>query len=252
MFWLYLQRRSFQSSFLCGFGLGLALLSKLTWITGVVSLPAATQFCAWIFRRDLPNRSLWKRGADVCTSWLVALVVLNAGYLFEDSFVLVRDYEFCSKFLGGEQSSLSVHGNRFGESSLGRVPVPVPKNFLLGIDFLKYEVEQKRWSFLMGEWKFGSWPHYYIMTTLFKTPEPTLLAAFIGLGVLVVGIRRRMVEPKVISMFLFLIIPAAVCFASVSLQGGFVPARSSVLHQLLQYAFGRTGERLAAAWLFEY
>jgi hypothetical protein len=97
----------------------------------------------------------------------------------------------------------------------------VPQNFLLGIDYLKYEVEAKRWSFLMGEWKLGSWPHYYVMTTLYKTPEPTLLAALIGLGVLVVGIRRRMVEPQVISMFLFLIIPAAVCFASVSLQGGF-------------------------------
>lgn len=59
------------------------------------------------------------------------------------------------------------------------------------------------------------------MTTLYKTPEPTLIGALIGLGVLVVGIRRKMVKPEVISMFLFLIIPAAVCLASVSLQGGF-------------------------------
>jgi hypothetical protein len=48
-----------------------------------------------------------------------------------------------------------------------------------------------------------------------------LVGALVGLGVLVVGIRRRLVKPEVISMFLFLIIPAAVCFASVSLQGGF-------------------------------
>jgi len=59
------------------------------------------------------------------------------------------------------------------------------------------------------------------MTTLLKTPEPTLLGAALGLGVLIVGIWRKMVKPEVISMFLFLIIPAAVCFASVSLQGGF-------------------------------
>jgi hypothetical protein len=59
------------------------------------------------------------------------------------------------------------------------------------------------------------------MTTLYKTPEPTLLGALIGLGVLVTGICRNMVRPEVISMFLFLIIPSAVCFASVSLQGGF-------------------------------
>jgi hypothetical protein len=83
------------------------------------------------------------------------------------------------------------------------------------------EVEQKYWSFLLGEWKKGSWPHYYLMTTLLKTPEPTLLGAALGLGVLIVGIWRKMVKPEVISMFLFLIIPAAVCFASVSLQGGF-------------------------------
>ena len=74
--------------------------------------------------------------------------------------------------------------------------MPLPRDYVLGIDYLKFEVEAKKWSFLMGEWKFGSWPYYYIMTTLFKTPEPTLLAAMIGFGVLVVGIKRKMVRSE--------------------------------------------------------
>ncbi len=53
------------------------------------------------------------------------------------------------------------------------------------------------------------------------TPEPTLIAALIGFVVLLKGIRRKLVDPKVISMFLFLGIPSIVFFAWVSLQGGF-------------------------------
>lgn len=215
----YLRKPSI--SCIAGFVLGLALLSKLTWITAIATIPATTFALIVATSRYASSRSGLLRIMDLGGFWLAALVTLNAGYLFEDSFKPLGEYEFCSEMFGGKGSSSSVHGNRFRSTWLGRIPVPVPRNYLLGIDYLKHEVEEKKWSFLLGEWRLGSWPQYYIMTTLFKTPEPTLVAALIGLGVLIVGIQRRMVEPKVISMFLFLGIPAGACFASVSLQGGF-------------------------------
>jgi hypothetical protein len=154
---------------------------------------------------------------------MCALFILNVGYGFEKTGNRLGDLKFASHMLTGEYSSAHLvnGGNRFSGTVLSVMPVPLPQNYLYGLDYLRMEVEGKCWSFLNGEWRFGSWPHYYIMTTLYKTPEPTLLGALIGLGVLITGIRRRMVKPEVISMFLFLIIPAAVCFASVSLQGGF-------------------------------
>lgn len=131
------------------------------------------------------------------------------------------EFRFCSSTLGGPDANLTVPRNRFEQTWLAGVPVPFPRNFILGIDYLKYEVEEKKWSFLNGEWKHGSWPHYYLLTTLYKTPESTLLLAMIGLGVIAIGLRRGAVRLEVISMLVLLGFPAAVCFASVSLQGGF-------------------------------
>jgi hypothetical protein len=214
----YGQTPSLASATTCGVGLGLANLTKLTWLTGFVTFPVAVL----IARRVSGSHGCrWRSLCHLMWFWVVAVFIINVGYLFEDSCLPLGKYSFCSERLGGVSASPSELGNVYRDTWLGRLPVPFPRNFVLGIDYLKHEVEGKMWSFLNGEWKFGSWPHYYVLTTLYKTPEPTLLGTLIGLGVLIAGIRRRMVKPEVISMFLFLIIPAAVCFSSVSLQGGF-------------------------------
>ncbi len=219
--WKYLCWSRIDAVLLAGGALGLALLTKLTWLTAVVALPITMGIVLLIFRIQLQRKSIKQYIGDLVVFLCMALFTLNLGYLFEGTFKPLGEHEFCSEMLGGPGCNVSVHGNRFKGTWLSSLPIPVPRNYLLGIDYLKYEVETKKWSFLLGEWKFGSWPHYYIMTTLFKTPEPTLLAALIGSGTLLVGIRRKMVEPKVITMFMFLGIPAVVAFASVSLQGGF-------------------------------
>ena len=221
MFWLYWKTPSWEQVVACGVGLGFALLSKLTWLSAILSLPATLCLCLLLFPESRSKRSVAMTARHVFCILVLALAVVHVGYLFEDSVVPLRQYEFVSQVLGGTEATMANPGNRFKEGWLGMLPIPVPKNFILGIDHLKMEVEQKYWSFLLGEWKFGSWPHYYLMTTLFKTPEPTLLAAALGLGVLIVGTWRKMVAPEVISMFLFLVIPPLVAFASVSWQGGF-------------------------------
>ena len=221
MFWLYWKTPTWEHVVACGLGLGLALLSKLTWLSAIVSLPATLCLCLLLFPESRSKRSVSLTVRHVFGILVLALAVVHVGYLFEDPFVPLRQYEFVSQVLGGSEATLASPGNRYKDGWLGYLPIPFPKNYILGIDYLKMEVEQKYWSFLLGEWKKGSWPHYYLITTLLKTPEPTLLGAALGLGVLIVGIRRKMVKPEVIAMFLFLIIPAAVCFASVSLQGGF-------------------------------
>lgn len=219
--WRYMQRATLGAASWAGLAFGLALLTKLTWLTGIVTLPLTAAVCWAMVGKYLPSRSLRQRLSDLLLFWGVAFLTLNAGYLFEDSFVPLGDYEFCSEALGGEGCSVNEPGNRFKNAWLAHVPVPVPRNYLLGIDYLRFEVEAKKWSFLAGEWKLGAWPHYYLITTLLKTPVATLLAAVIGLIVLTIGIYRKMVSPEVISLYLFIGLPAAICFTSVSLQGGF-------------------------------
>lgn len=50
---------------------------------------------------------------DAVICIVVAVGFLNAGYLFEDSFLRINDYEFCSNFLGGPDASFKNPGNRF-------------------------------------------------------------------------------------------------------------------------------------------
>lgn len=219
--WRYFCNPKAESAIIAGLCVGFALLTKLTWITGLATIPLTAGLGFALFRQTHLRRSMTACLCDLAAFLVVALSVLNLGYFFEGSFIPLGDFKFCSEMLGGVDCNASNHGNRFSGSWLAKVPVPVPANYLLGIDYLKYEVENKMWSFLSGEWKYGSWSHYYVMTTLFKTPESTLIGAMIGLGVLIIGVRRKMVKPEVIAMFLFLIIPAAVSFAAVSLQGGF-------------------------------
>lgn len=222
LYWKYAQSPSASFAILAGLGLGFAVLSKLTWLTGLLSLPAAVMLHVLVNKKRDASFTFITMVRDLFISTAMVFVVVNMGYGLEGSFMRLGEYQFCSEMLGGKGASRFTPRNPFERSSmLSAFPIPLPRNFVLGIDFLKAEVEEKKWSFLMGTWRHGSWPHYYVLTTLFKTPEPTLLAAGIGFCVLVVGIRRRLVVTKVISLFLFLGIPAVVAFASVSLQGGF-------------------------------
>lgn len=190
--WRYFLKPSIFSASFAGIGLGMALLTKLTWVTGFLSLPLAIVLSCLLFHREKPVRPLYHRALDGFLFVVIALLVLNAGYLFEGFGKELGEYEFCSEMLGGPGTSSKNVGNRFKGSWLEQVPVPVPKNFLLGIDFLRQEVEEKKWSFLLGEWKHGSWPHYYVVTTLLKTPEGMLMGAlFGGIWWLVIAFRVR-------------------------------------------------------------
>lgn len=220
-FWRYVHNPNTMCAILAGAALGGALLTKLTWVTAIISLPVTVLLCRMVLQKSLPSRSKLAQTLDLATIWVVALVVLNAGYLFEGSGIQLKHYKFCSHALGGQEASEGQLGNRFQGSLLGELPVPVPRNYVLGIDYLRYEVEHRKWSFLAGEWKLGSWPQYYLVAILLKTPESTLLAAGLGLFYFAVMAMKRRVAPDVLTAMALLVLPAIVCFLSVSLQGGF-------------------------------
>lgn len=213
--WKYVQRPSRLGAASTGFWFGMAMLSKLTWLTGAASIPVAIVVCSLLkpFRHKRTYSSIL---LDLLAFVGVGLLVLNSGYLFEGTCTPLSKYEFCSDALGGSQAGPSTPNNRFQNSFMGMLPVPLPRNFVLGVDYLRYEVESKKWSYLNGEWKNGSWWYYYLVTTAVKTPLPSLLGAFLG----VIMIFRHG-SPSLRASVLLLCIPSAIAFASVSLQGGF-------------------------------
>ena len=122
---------------------------------------------------------------------LLAFWVLNNGYLFEDTFKPLGSFEFSSKALAGEAPDRNVGepGNRFRGTWLEHLPVPVPRNFLQGIDHIKFEYELGYPSYLRGVKRDGGWWYYYLYAMLVKMPMGTLV--LIGIAVVQFVLNHR-------------------------------------------------------------
>jgi hypothetical protein len=118
-------------------------------------------------------------------SAILALAVLgvNVGYAYEDTFTCLGDYQFVTRALGGKEDG--DVGNRFSDSWLSAVPIPLPKNYVLGIDRQKLDFEVRKASYLQGQWRKGGWYHYYLYACLIKVPLGTLLLGLLAVGMTV-------------------------------------------------------------------
>ena len=99
----------------------------------------------------------------------VSLVVLNMGYGFEGSAQRVDAYKFQSQLFGGPADE---HGNSTGSPltrlGLGKMPVPLPANYVQGIDTQRLDFERTNRSYLNGRWRVGGWPHFYLVALAIK------------------------------------------------------------------------------------
>jgi hypothetical protein len=210
-----------QRAFVCGVVIGVALLSKLTCLMLIPALPVVCCLTWFISGCPRDYRRLGRLAWGVGLAVFVSLVILNAGYLFDGTGTPLGSYRFCSAALRGEGLDAYGLGSRFSGRWLGEIPVLLPRDYVLGIDYLKFEVEHKMWSFLAGEWRLGSWWYYYVFTTLLKTPLPALLGAMCGLGYAVYRWRSGRLHLGVKVWLVSLSIPVMFIFVSVSYQGGF-------------------------------
>lgn len=185
---------------LSGIILGLAQLSKFTAIFLFIMLPlCGILFILWrkryednIFIFPLTKKitlSSWK-ALLVSTSliFLLGLTVLNAGYGFKGSFKSLADYKFQSDFF-----------KKTGESALSGIPVPLPYDYLSGLDDQKNDVEYGEFSnFLMGEWSEKGWWYYLPFAFIIKTP----LALSIFLLLFLFSFKLRKEQLKIDEIFL--------------------------------------------------
>ena len=179
--------------------LGLTLLTKFTWLFLVGLWPVFGLLLRSIRRlhvRDASSPSaniladrktcrLRDEARHLLLLLLLAWWVLNNGYLFEDSFERLGDFRFSSEALSGRAAGETVRshgGNRFRGTWLEDFRVPVPRNFLLGIDHIKFEYELGYSSYLRGVTKHGGWWYYYLYAMLVKMPVGTLLLIFVAAG----------------------------------------------------------------------
>jgi hypothetical protein len=99
------------------------------------------------------------------------------------------EFTFVSHALGGEQPGTPT--NRFAESALKSLPLPVPSQYVLGFDVQKKDFEDfAQPSYLRGEWRQGGWWYYYLYGLAVKTPHGSQAMLALAVFALIVAARR--------------------------------------------------------------
>ena len=184
-----------RSRMLCaGIALGLAELTKFTLILFYPLFLVMFLFFAPKSRKSaqIGFRSRLLQFAGICA---MSLVVINLGYLFEGTGRPLRSFHFQTKLLTGKPApsgdKAPAVGNRFdgsgnrAERGLGYLPMPLPVNYIQGIDTQRLDFERGLPSYLRGKWSNHGWFGYYFYALLIKTPLGTIgilvLAVFCSL-----------------------------------------------------------------------
>jgi hypothetical protein len=199
LFWRWLKAPSWGRACAAGAVMGLALLSKTSWTFLFALWPSLwagwqlTEF--WRTRSASPDAcfqlpSIVAAGfkARLAQSFiqlagllLIALGIVNLGYGFSGSFTRLKEFKFVSSVLTGLEKTGDV-GNRFQDSWLRDVFVPLPKQYVLGIDIQNGDFEHfPQKSYLRGEWKWGGWWYYYIYGLAVKTPHSLQLLSLLAI-----------------------------------------------------------------------
>jgi 4-amino-4-deoxy-L-arabinose transferase-like glycosyltransferase len=135
----------------CGVALGLAQLSKFT---ALILYPVFLLLAVLIRDR--------KKLASLALIFLISLIVLDAGYLFQGIGRRAGDFRFESRLLSILPAGL---------------PMPLPADYLEGLDALQLINDVGEYpEYLFGRWSREGSPAYYLVVILFKTPLPLLAA----------------------------------------------------------------------------
>jgi len=206
----WLKTPTWKLALFAGMTLGLLPLTKLTWIIAF-GLWLMTWFITAIPAFIFNHRKNVLQFGQMVFLLAVALFVLNLGYCFDGSFKKLGDYTFYSESLTNNAST-----NRFSESWLGAIPVPLPEQFVRGFDTQQIDFEKGMPSYLFGVHADRGWWYYYFAALAVKEPIGTLL--LIGLAIFLfchAGFRANWKDELV------LLIPLFGLLIVVSLQTGF-------------------------------
>lgn len=225
-FWIWLKRPTWWNVVAAGVALGLAQLSKCTWVILFVILPVWTLIWEYCLRKppamagvggselDVPDSASRpsRRLSQLVLLLVLSLYVLNMGYAFDGTFAPLGSYAFVSAPENGNRSP-GLPGNRFKGTWAGEVPVPLPRQYVLGIDsqrkdFQKYEFP----SFLRGEWRQGGWWYYYLYGLMIKTPCGTILLLALSIVGCVFGVKQWRV--RIADEFSLVVVPLTILVAA--------------------------------------
>lgn len=184
-FWKWLGDPSWSGTLLAGMALGAAALTKFTLLVFYPLWPLL-----WlVYRRPFvpprhhptsAGRPLAEAGR-LAAMMAVSLWIINAGYAFEAVGKPLGKYAFVSSLFKGEMRG--APRSRFDGSWLGLLPVPLPENYLLGIDVQRRDFERYGSpSYLRGRFQSHGWWYYYVYGLMVKMP--LAMWGLIGMAIL--------------------------------------------------------------------
>jgi hypothetical protein len=188
-FWLWLRGPNMATTVAAGIALGLAELAKLTFL---ILLPL--WLVIWVTYRftqsgQLSRTGWFWQGFQIFLSLVLSVFLINLGYGFEATCRSIGSFHFKSLTLTGLVDPKDVPetgANRFANKWYSAMPVPLPANYIQGIDTQKADFERKPWSYLAGHWQRGGWWYFYFYALAIKMPLGTL-----GLAVLATLYSKR-------------------------------------------------------------
>jgi 4-amino-4-deoxy-L-arabinose transferase-like glycosyltransferase len=219
-FWRWLKEPTWRRTITSGLVLGLSELTKTTLVIFYPLWPIAW-FIYRLAERTQRTRDKWLRelGMLVARS-LIGLYLINLGYAFEGTGTPLKDFTFVSECFGGKvvtEMAQQGEGNRFSDSWIGVLPVPLPKYYVLGIDLQRRDFEHYfEPSYLHGTFQDTGWWYYYVYALAIKVPLGSWLLFVVSLCSLHKVSGSACVRDEAILLF-----PAAVIFVFVSSQTGF-------------------------------
>ena len=185
-FWGWLGHSSWECAVLAGLVLGLAELAKFTLLVFYPLWAAMWLVYRLHDCRQISSRRWCCEVGELSVIIVLSVFIINVGYAFEGSFERIGNYWFQSRVMSGSNSLADVPGgnrNRFATAWLSTLPVPLPKNYVQGIDAQRLDFERGRRSYLNGEWKIGGWWYYYLYALAVKVPLGTWAIFLLAVGV---------------------------------------------------------------------
>lgn len=182
LFWRWLRRPGWLLTIAAGVFLGLAELTKSTWILLFALWPALWLVWCLMERRGNGRPSFLRRFGQLVLILLLGLHVLNMGYGYDGSFRKLENFQFVSQTLGAPKTSSDSPcvGNQFVGTWFGKLPVPLPEQYLMGIDVQKHDFERGHGSYFRGQWYDHGFWYYYVYALAVKVPIGTWLLALLA------------------------------------------------------------------------
>ena len=185
LFWRWLKSPTWILTIFVGIMLGIAELSKFTLI---FFYPIG--LFLWLTYRFRFFRS-WKWQSILREIYMglviitISIFVINIGYEFENTIKPLSDYRFQTSFFSGIplDEIPKTGGNQYAETWLGKIPIPLPANYVYGLDLQKKDFEIGIFSYMCGEWKVGGWWYFHIYAMVIKLPLGTI-GIFLGAMIL--------------------------------------------------------------------